>query len=162
MKTYTKANISLLAAFLLILGICFNSSFSQIVLAQSQDELNQKEESSAEENLSNESLANEEQIEPKSDTQLPYKYYGNSFSHKFHRPSCPFGEAISKRHLVLFHFRHEAIEAHYAPCRYCLPPVWCKVHGVLLQKTPKDIGSNSPIIKEPIEENDNNDTVSKK
>jgi hypothetical protein len=41
---------------------------------------------------------------------------------------------ISKNHLVRFHFRKEAIEAHYTPCKYCLPPVWWTVHGVILPK----------------------------
>jgi hypothetical protein len=75
--------------------------------------------------------------------QLPYKYYGNSFSHKFHKPSCPFGMCISKRHLVLFHFRKEAIEAHYAPCRYCLPPVWWTVHGVILPRKDAERSSHN-------------------
>ncbi len=83
--------------------------------------------------------------------QLPYKYYANSFSHKFHRPSCPFGMCISKRHLVLFHFRKDAIEAHYAPCKYCLPPVWWSVHGVILPN--KDNISTDKVIPEQHVEN---------
>ena len=76
----------------------------------------------------------EEETEQTLPEQIPYKYYGNIFSHKFHRPSCPFGMCISKRHLVLFHFRKDAIEAHFAPCKYCLPAVWWTVHGVILTK----------------------------
>ncbi len=74
---------------------------------------------------------------------LPYKYYGNSFSHKFHRPSCPFGMCISKSHLVRFHFRKEAIEAHFVPCKYCLPPIWWSVHGVILQ--PKEDSAKNTV-----------------
>lgn len=67
------------------------------------------------------------------DTSLPYKYRGHNCSHKFHKMNCPFGMCISKKHLVIFHFRKDAIEANYKPCRYCLPPVWYSVHGVLLR-----------------------------
>jgi Metal binding domain of Ada len=63
---------------------------------------------------------------------IPYKYVGCSFSKKFHRPSCMFAKAISRNHLVLFHWRKEAIAAQYQPCRYCLPPVWLSTHCTLL------------------------------
>ena len=66
------------------------------------------------------------------DSELPYKYVGNSFSHKFHRPSCPFAKAMNVRHVLLFHFRKEAIEQGQEPCRYCLPPVWCRVEAKIL------------------------------
>src|SRR5688572_9570674 len=56
--------------------------------------------------------------------ELPYKYVGHNVSLKFHRPSCPFARLMNVRHLELFHFRKEAIEAKYSPCRYCLPPWW--------------------------------------
>ncbi len=78
--------------------------------------------------------------------QLPYKYCGNTFSGKFHRPSCPFAVAISRRHLVLFHFRQEAIEAHFLPCRYCLPPVRLTVTAKILAKNPQR--RNMPYIGE--------------
>ena len=68
---------------------------------------------------------------------LPYKYWGNSFSLKFHRPSCPFAQAMNPRHLELFHFRREAIEKGEKPCRYCLPPYWTSVHCVLLSEPSK-------------------------
>ncbi len=63
---------------------------------------------------------------------LPYKYVGNTFSSKFHRPSCPFAQAMNVRHVLLFHFRCQAIAAGQVPCRYCLPPIWKTVKAVLL------------------------------
>jgi hypothetical protein len=63
---------------------------------------------------------------------ISYKYFGNSDSNKFHRPSCIYASAISKRHLVLFQWRWQAIAAHFQPCRYCLPPVVKSTHAVLL------------------------------
>ena len=62
------------------------------------------------------------------------KYVGNSFSLKFHRPSCPFAKAMFDGNLVLFPFRHNAIESGYAPCRYCLPPHWKSVSGQVITK----------------------------
>jgi hypothetical protein len=67
---------------------------------------------------------------------LPYKYVGNSFSLKFHRPSCPFAKAMSVRHVQLFHFRREAIAAGEKPCRYCLPPWWKSVKVFLKPAEP--------------------------
>src|SRR6185437_100380 len=73
----------------------------------------------------------EEQAQPQVDAlparetlQLPYKYVGNNFSHKFHRPSCPFARKMWPQRMQLFHFRKQAIDSDYRPCRYCLPPVW--------------------------------------
>ena len=86
--------------------------------------------------------------------ELPYKYYGHCISHKFHRPSCPFGMCISKRHLVLFHFRKDAIDAHYAPCKYCLPAVWWTVHGVILSRKASDEPTNKAIPENNAEEPD--------
>ena len=65
--------------------------------------------------------------------KLPFKYWGNSFSHKFHRPSCPFARQIGSGRLTRFHFRCQAVDAGYKPCRWCLPPVWLSVHAVLLK-----------------------------
>lgn len=79
---------------------------------------------------------------PVIDCQITYKYFGDSFSSKFHRPSCVFAAAISPRHLVLFQFRRQAIAAHYQPCRYCLPPVWLSVHAVILGQPPQLKPSN--------------------
>jgi len=62
----------------------------------------------------------------------PFKYVGNTFSSKFHRPSCPFAKCISHRHLVFFGRRFNAVDAGYKPCQYCLPPDWKTVHLVVL------------------------------
>lgn len=64
--------------------------------------------------------------------ELPYKYFGNNFSQKFHRPSCPYGRVISASHLVPFHFRREAVVAGFKPCRYCLPQAWGSVRCFIL------------------------------
>lgn len=60
---------------------------------------------------------------------LPIKYWGNSFSLKFHRPSCPFAKAMSAHHVMFFNFRKQAVESGQAPCRYCLPPNWTTVRA---------------------------------
>jgi hypothetical protein len=65
-------------------------------------------------------------------TQLPYKYVGNNFSGKFHRPSCKFARAMNVDHVIFFHFRQDAISAGQQPCRYCLPPVWLTVKAKIL------------------------------
>lgn len=66
-----------------------------------------------------------------------YKYVGNSFSGKFHRPSCPFARAMNPNHVVHFRFRKDAIEHGQQPCRYCLPPDWTNVRAVLIPKPEK-------------------------
>jgi hypothetical protein len=66
-------------------------------------------------------------------SELPIKYWGNTFSLKFHRPSCPFAQAMSAHHVIFFNFRKQAVEAGQAPCRYCLPPNWTTVKAVLLK-----------------------------
>jgi len=154
-KISTKIIVSLLVAFALIFGLLIwpANQYSQIVLAQSA--LDENESANA---INNESqTTNLNQDKAISPPELPYKYWGNNFSHKFHRPSCPFGRAISKRHLVLFHFRHEAIEAHYAPCRYCLPPIWLTVHGVLLPKQTEDSHSTGTTTDSHRQEENDND-----
>jgi len=70
----------------------------------------------------------------------PYKYVGNNFSFKFHRPSCPFARAMSVRHVELFHFRRDAIAAGQKPCRYCLPPDWKTVRLEMLAADPEQAG----------------------
>lgn len=65
---------------------------------------------------------------------LPYKYLGNRQSLKFHRPRCPFAQIMSRSKRHNFHFRRQAIEAGYHPCRYCLPPYWTSVSVKLLNK----------------------------
>ncbi|MBS1953082.1 MAG: hypothetical protein JST89_02790 [Cyanobacteria bacterium SZAS-4] len=62
---------------------------------------------------------------------LPIKYWGNSFSLKFHRPSCPFAKAMSAHHVMFFNFRRQAIDSGQVPCRYCLPPNWTTVRASL-------------------------------
>ena len=62
----------------------------------------------------------------------PYKYWGNCFSLKFHRPSCPFARAMNPSRVEFFRFRFQAIAKGEVPCRYCLPPVVTRVSGVLL------------------------------
>lgn len=61
--------------------------------------------------------------------ELPIKYWGNSFSLKFHRPSCPFAKAMSAHHVMFFNFRKQAVESGQVPCRYCLPPSWTVVRA---------------------------------
>jgi Metal binding domain of Ada len=72
-----------------------------------------------------------------SDSPPPFKYVGNTFSSKFHRPSCPFAKCMSSYHLVFFEHRHDATDRGFTPCKYCLPPDWKTVHAVILpaQKT---------------------------
>jgi hypothetical protein len=72
---------------------------------------------------------------------LPFKYVGNKFSSKFHRPSCPFAKCISHCHLVYFARRYNATDAGYAPCQYCLPRDWKTVHLVVLGHA----NGNSPV-----------------
>jgi hypothetical protein len=67
-------------------------------------------------------------------TEAPYKYVGNSFSKKFHRPWCPFQQVMNAHHAVFFQFRKDAIEAGFLPCRYCLPPITKQVRCVLLKR----------------------------
>jgi hypothetical protein len=64
----------------------------------------------------------------------PVKYWGNSYSNKFHKPSCPFAKAMNARHVVFFHLRCDAIAEGQVPCRYCLPPVVKRVQCKLLPK----------------------------
>jgi hypothetical protein len=71
---------------------------------------------------------------PEIKLETPVKYWGNSSSAKFHKPSCPFAKAMNSRHVVFFHFRREAIEAGQEPCRYCLPPFVKRVRCVLLPR----------------------------
>ncbi len=63
-----------------------------------------------------------------------YKYTGNSFSQKFHRPSCKFARAMWRGHVVRFQYRKQAIDAGQKPCRYCLPPDWKTVGAKIMGK----------------------------
>ena len=66
---------------------------------------------------------------------LPYKYFGNNFSGKFHRPWCPYSQAMNVNHVVPFNFRWQAIKSGYSPCNFCLPQQWKSVHCVLLKQS---------------------------
>ena len=48
-------------------------------------------------------------------------YLGNSQSHRFHRPTCPFSKNIRANHLVHFKSRKDAFWEGYSPCRTCKP-----------------------------------------
>lgn len=63
---------------------------------------------------------------------LPVRYIGNSFSQKFHIPSCPFAQAMWRRRRLEFHFRHEATELGFRPCCWCLPKRWKHLEGRIL------------------------------
>lgn len=63
-----------------------------------------------------------------------FKYVGNCFSKKFHRPWCPFEQVMSANKAVFFRYRWHAIEAGFKPCRYCLPAVVKQVRCVLLNR----------------------------
>lgn len=62
----------------------------------------------------------------------PQKYVGNSFSLKFHKPSCPFARVMRKSRRVAFTFRKAAVDAGQRPCKYCLPPWWLSVEAKIL------------------------------
>ncbi|PZM79177.1 MAG: hypothetical protein DKT66_22105 [Candidatus Melainabacteria bacterium] len=70
------------------------------------------------------------------ESELPVKYIGNSQSHKFHRPSCPFARIMAPNKRMQFYFRRQAVGYGQKPCRYCLPAVWRVVRARLL--TPLD------------------------
>ena len=65
------------------------------------------------------------------DQQLPFKYTANLYSHKFHRPRCPFARAMTVSRRLRFHFRYQAIAQGYHPCRYCLPAIWTTVRATI-------------------------------
>lgn len=78
---------------------------------------------------------------------VAYKYIGNNFSLKFHKPSCPFAKAMWTGHTELFHFRKDAVAAKYTPCRYCLPPSWTTVNATIL--APKAQNPQSDAVSAP-------------
>jgi hypothetical protein len=82
---------------------------------------------------------------PPAGNASPYKYVGNSFSHKFHRPSCPFAKQIWPARVQLFHFRKDAVAEGYSPCNYCLPAVWTSVHATIKKSAPP-IADKSPTV----------------
>ncbi|HEY9712612.1 MAG TPA: hypothetical protein V6C72_04035, partial [Chroococcales cyanobacterium] len=75
---------------------------------------------------------------------LPIKYVGNNFSLKFHRPSCPFAQAMNAMHVNLYHFRRQAVSAGMVPCRYCLPPWWTTVRAQILGTPSRTDSNNQP------------------
>jgi hypothetical protein len=68
-------------------------------------------------------------------TDKPYKYRGNIVSNKFHRPWCPFSQAMNVNRVILFHFRYEAIAHGLQPCHYCLPPLVLSVKCRILHNS---------------------------
>ena len=84
------------------------------------------------------------------EAQPLYKYIGNSFSAKFHRPSCPFAKVMEARHIVLCQFRRDAVSYGMTPCRYCLPPFWLTVKAAIIPSARCDTtGNDSKVAKEP-------------
>jgi hypothetical protein len=79
-------------------------------------------------------------VDPPAGYELPYKYIGNSFSRKFHRPSCPFAKVMWSKRMELFQMRKQAIDGGYSPCHYCLPQVWTRVQGTIKSLPQKDQG----------------------
>jgi len=51
----------------------------------------------------------------------PYGFVGSNQSHKFHRLTCKYADAINSYSRVTFKTRREALEAGYAPCNVCRP-----------------------------------------
>lgn len=47
---------------------------------------------------------------------------GDSATHVYHLPSCPYAAKISAAHLVYFNSPAEAKAAGYRPCQHCNPP----------------------------------------
>lgn len=92
------------------------------------------------------------------DAEPIYKYVGNSFSFKFHRPSCRFANAMWKKHRLFFQFRKQAIDAGQKPCRYCLPPEWKSVDAKLLN--PRKPDSNQPNAESRLQEREDRDKSS--
>lgn len=85
-----------------------------------------------------------EQAESRLIASRYYKYIGNGFSGKFHRPSCPFAKVMGRSHRIFFRFRRDAIESTFVPCRYCLPPTWKSVSCKLLSvESRKDVADKS-------------------
>lgn len=84
--------------------------------------------------------SNEHRLEPQvarlDEAQPIYKYTGNLFSKKFHRPSCPFARAMWRQNVIRFQHRKQAVDAGQKPCRYCLPPTWKSVGARILKAPP--------------------------
>jgi micrococcal nuclease len=52
---------------------------------------------------------------------VQYGFVGSAKSHKFHRTTCQYAEAMSPANRVEFKTRREALEAGYVPCNFCRP-----------------------------------------
>jgi hypothetical protein len=61
-------------------------------------------------------------------------FWGNSYSLKFHRKSCPFALAMNPRHVQFLKNAREALELGEKPCRFCLPPYWLDVSCKILAR----------------------------
>lgn len=83
------------------------------------------------------------------DSELPVKYIGNSQSHKFHRPSCPFARIMASNKRMQFYFRRQAVGCGQKPCRYCLPAVWQVVRARLLTPLDSDKAKSSQSVTAP-------------
>ena len=87
---------------------------------------------------------NHSAISDQATANLPVKYWGNSFSLKFHRPSCKFARAMNAQHVIFFNFRREAVAAGQVPCRYCLPPIWTTTSIKILPQTKMQSSPQEP------------------
>jgi hypothetical protein len=54
---------------------------------------------------------------------VDYKYVASSKSNKYHYPTCRWAVKIKPENLVTFKSAKEAVDAGYAPCSVCKPPV---------------------------------------
>ncbi|MBX9667062.1 MAG: hypothetical protein K2X93_05550 [Candidatus Obscuribacterales bacterium] len=88
--------------------------------------------------FAHEASTNRETNERAGELRAAYKYMGNSFSMKFHRPSCPFARVMWRCNVVRFPFRKDAVERGYKPCKYCLPQSWKSVGAKILSAPPLD------------------------
>lgn len=69
-----------------------------------------------------------------------YKFVGNTFSRKFHKPGCEFAAKMDASRVVFFKTREEAEKAGQKPCNWCLPG-WLKdVRGQVLNPAPESPG----------------------
>ncbi|MCA9805011.1 MAG: hypothetical protein KC777_23740 [Cyanobacteria bacterium HKST-UBA02] len=69
-----------------------------------------------------------------------YKFVGNTFSHKFHKPGCEFAAKMDASRVVFFKTREEAEKAGQKPCNWCLPGWLKNVRGQVLKGAPESTG----------------------
>jgi methylphosphotriester-DNA--protein-cysteine methyltransferase len=67
-------------------------------------------------NVTDSSVATEKQTDV-----AEYKYIASNSSNIFHKPDCRWAQNISKRNLVTYKTREEAIKAGKRPCKTCNP-----------------------------------------